>query len=62
MSWMGKTLMQTEPAVLGYEREANGDLGKLGHIAFLRRYMTPAAEKMDPLELGRHIGDAILLA
>ena len=32
----------------------------MGDIEFLRLYMTPAAEKMGPLELGRHIDDGLV--
>ena len=60
MSWTGLAFMAMALAKYGFELEEKVDLGKLGHILFLRWYMTPAAEKMDPLELGRHIDDGLV--
>ena len=60
MSWTGMDHVLMEPVVYGFGRETKVDLGNLGHIFFLRLYMTPAAEKMGPLELGRYIDDGLV--
>ena len=60
MSRTGMDHMVLEPVVYGFGRETKVDLGNMGDIEFLRQYMTPAAEKMGPLELGRHIDDGLV--
>ena len=60
MSWTGMALMVMALEVYGLSSESKVDLGKLSHIAFLRLYMRPEAEKLDPVQLGRQIDDGLV--
>ena len=60
MSWTGKALMSMALEVHGIERETNVDLGKLRHMAYLRRYMRPEAEKLNSVQLGKRIDDGLV--
>ena len=42
------------------DEEVKVDLGKLGNIRFLKRYMLPGAEKLSPEALGRKIDDGLV--
>ena len=58
MGWR-RLSMAAWNTVLGHE-EAEVDLGRLGEVAFLRRYMIRADEKLAPAELGRRIDDGLV--
>ena len=46
--------------VLGRDEQAEVDLGKLGEVAFLRRYIGSADERLAPKELGRSIDHGLV--
>ena len=46
--------------VLGRDEQAEVDLGKLGGVAFLRRYIGSADERLAPKELGRSIDHGLV--
>ena len=53
MSSKGTALMLMALKVHGFERVAEVDLGKLSHLAFLRRYIRPEAENVWPGSAGQ---------
>ena len=59
MSWKGMTLL-LQGFQLGLRKDAKVELGKLGEILFLRRYMSPEDERLDAEELGRRIDDGLV--
>ena len=59
MSWMKLSLLLSG-LVLGRHEQAEVDLGKLGEVVFLGRYMRPGDEKLAPEELGRRIDDGLV--
>ncbi len=60
MSWMGLTLMERESAGYAHELEAKTELSKLGHIAFLRRYIAPHANMFGRVGSGRRIDEGLV--
>ena len=59
MSYLRLSLVIWELA-LGRDEQAEVDLGKLGEVAFLRRYMWSADERLAPKELGRRIDHGLV--
>ena len=60
MSWMGIALMVMAFEIYGLSSKSKVDLGKLGQIPFLRRYVRPGSEELSPERLGSRIDDGLV--
>ena len=59
MSWGGIAQLLVGLQIFRNE-DVKVELGKLGNVPFLRRYMKPGAEKLSPEDLGRRIDDGLV--